>query len=61
VSGKMIVRSFTTSYSRADGTKCDLMLAPIEAYQIVDLDEKQYKTSKTSKHVKKSTEKFKEG
>jgi len=60
VSGKMIVRSFTTSYSRSDGTKCDLMLAPIEAYQIVDLDEKQYKTSKTSKHVKKSDKKFKE-
>lgn len=52
VSGKMIIKSFYVSYSKSDGTRVDIDLTAPEAYSIVDIDIRQQKTAKHSKHIK---------
>lgn len=54
VSGKMLIKSFSVNYSKSDGTRVDIALTAPEAYSIVEIDKRQEKTAKHSKHTKKS-------
>lgn len=60
VSGKYLLRGFSVDYERDGGTDVTLTFAPPEAFQIVDVDERQEKCDKTKKHIKKSDKRFKE-
>jgi len=51
--GKFVVASFDVSFDRAAGTQVNILLAPAEAYQIVEIDDRESKVKKTSSLIKK--------
>ena len=53
VSGKHIIGEFEVTFDRESGTQTSITFAPIEAYQIVDIDQRQEKARQTKKHIKK--------
>jgi prophage tail gpP-like protein len=62
VSGKFLIRSFDVKFDRDGGTQVTLTFAPAEAFQVVELDERNEKASGKGKkkHIKKQTKRFKE-
>lgn len=62
VSGKFLIRSFDVKFDRDGGTHVSYVFAPAEAFQIVDIDERNEKSSDNGKkkHVKKQSKRFKE-
>lgn len=53
VSGKHIIGEFAVNFDRESGTQTSITFAPSEAYQIVDIDQRQEKAGQTKKHIKK--------
>ena len=62
VSGKFLIRGFDVKFDRGGGTKVSYTFAPAEAFQVVDIDERNEKSSGKGKkkHIKKQTKRFKE-
>jgi prophage tail gpP-like protein len=52
VYGRYVIGSFNVRFDRQSGTSVSLDFAPPEAYQIVDIDERQAKIPKGKEHIK---------
>lgn len=51
--GKFVIASFDVSFDRQNGTKVNVLLAPAEAYQIVDIEDRESKIKKIDQLIKK--------
>jgi prophage tail gpP-like protein len=60
VSGKYLLRGFDVQFARDGGTDVTMTFAPPEAFQVVEVDERQEKCDKSKKHIKKQTKRFEE-
>ena len=51
--GVRLIGEFAVNFDRESGTQTSITFAPSEAYQIVDIDQRQEKAGQTKKHIKK--------